>query len=321
MLAGVSQEGYLVIRGLLSTEEVEAAKARLQGTIDCWPHEAPPSVFNAERESPGVPLVDIDPSVLGGTLPTPRARELAVRRVFRLAVHDSHFTSLFSETKFTDLLATAWSTEDISVLQSMALLKPPGTGEKFFHADNAYFRLYPDNVGAYWIALDPVDHSNGAMHVVPKSHHGGVPPHLENVSACNVEAARRDAVAVPLSPGDALLFHGNLLHGTPPNVSVRRRRALQVHYADSFCRPSDRRALEQPPAAAAADSSSGSSSRWSRVVTSPNPVFGPQPTEDDGAGFDCAPTQEGDVCYEPQLWHFRSAELIARGSAQGGRCL
>ena len=48
---------------------------------------------------------------------------------------------------------------------------------------------------------------------------------------------------------------------------------------------------------------------------------GPQPKDDDGAGFDCAPSQEGGVCYEPQYWHFRSAELVVRGQAQGGRCL
>ena len=116
-------EGYLVIRNLLSPEEVEAAKAQLQGTIDTWPRSAPQSVFNAARESPGVPLVDIDPSVLSGSLPTPRARELAVRRIFRLAVHDPYFTKLVAEPRFTDLLAAAWKTEDISVLQSMALVR------------------------------------------------------------------------------------------------------------------------------------------------------------------------------------------------------
>lgn len=311
----IAQEGYLVIRGLLGLEEVEAAKAHLQDIIQCWPHSAPESVFNVDRESPGVPLVDIDPAVLKGSLPTPRARELAVRRVFRLAVHDPFFKDLASKAKFTDLLASAWSTDDISVLQSMALLKPPGTGEKFFHADNAYFRLYPEHVGAYWVALDAVDHSNGAMHVVPRSHIGGVPPHLPNVSAVDVDFARRDAIAVPLSPGDALLFHGNLLHGTPPNVSHRRRRALQIHYANANCRPSDGRALLRR--------GEGGEHKWSRVVSAPNPVYGPHPTDDDGFGFDCAPNQQDDahVCYEPQLWHFRTAETIARGSAQGGRCL
>jgi ectoine hydroxylase-related dioxygenase (phytanoyl-CoA dioxygenase family) len=45
-------------------------------------------------------------------------------------------------------------------------------------------------------------------------------------------------VSVSLRPGDALLFDGDLLHGTPPNDSRRRRRALQFHYAAAHCRPS-----------------------------------------------------------------------------------
>ena len=40
-------------------------------------------------------------------------------------VHDPHFTSLVKEDRFTSLLGEAWGTEDVAVLQSMALLKPP----------------------------------------------------------------------------------------------------------------------------------------------------------------------------------------------------
>ena len=39
------------------------------------------------------------------------------------------------------------------------------------------------------------------------------------------------AVAIPLKPGDALVFHGELLHYTPPNRTTTRRRAVQYHYA------------------------------------------------------------------------------------------
>ena len=74
-----------MIRGMLTAAEVSAAQDRLHDTIDRWPSGAPASVF-AEGEAPGTPLADIDPAVLEGRLETPRARELAVRRLFRLAV-------------------------------------------------------------------------------------------------------------------------------------------------------------------------------------------------------------------------------------------
>ena len=38
-------------------------------------------------------------------------------------------------------------------------------------------------------------------------------------------------LAVPLRPGSVLLFSSLLPHGTPPNRSERRRRALQWHFA------------------------------------------------------------------------------------------
>jgi phytanoyl-CoA hydroxylase len=41
---------------------------------------------------------------------------------------------------------------------------------------------------------------------------------------------------VPLRPGGALFFSGLIHHGTPPNLSGDRRRALQYHYAAADCR-------------------------------------------------------------------------------------
>ena len=39
-----------------------------------------------------------------------------------------------------------------------------------------------------------------------------------------------NALAVPLKPGGLLIFQSLLHHGTPPNLSAQRRRALQFHY-------------------------------------------------------------------------------------------
>jgi phytanoyl-CoA hydroxylase len=44
---------------------------------------------------------------------------------------------------------------------------------------------------------------------------------------------------VPLKPGGVLFFSGLLHHGTPPNTSPLRRRALQFHYASIDCTPLD----------------------------------------------------------------------------------
>ncbi|MDF2671391.1 MAG: phytanoyl-CoA dioxygenase family protein, partial [Paenibacillus sp.] len=83
-----------------------------------------------------------------------------------------------------------------------------------------------------WIALDEARLDNGCMHVIPGTHLEGAVPHFAvrdwQICDSQVEVARD--VVVPLKPGGALFFAGMLHHGTPPNLSEYRRRALQFHY-------------------------------------------------------------------------------------------
>jgi phytanoyl-CoA hydroxylase len=98
----------------------------------------------------------------------------------------------------------------------------------------AYGNLaFDKSVVGIWIALDPAELDNGCMHVIPGSHRGGGAPHyaVRDWQLCDSGVQVETDVAVPLEPGGALLFSGLLHHGTPPNFSVKRRRALQIHYA------------------------------------------------------------------------------------------
>merc|ERR1719159_2041611 len=109
----------------------------------------------------------------------------------------------------------------------MAQLKPPGTGEKRWHMDQGYFRLWPPKVAALWIALDPTDAHNGCMFVAPKTHaqgtaHHGVPkvasdgrpmsehPMQHAFYSVLSKPPLENVFPVPMAPGDAILFDGNL---------------------------------------------------------------------------------------------------------------
>ena len=98
-----------------------------------------------------------------------------------------------------------------------------------------------------------------------------------------------------MAPGDALLFHGDLMHATTPNTSERRRCAVQLHYASGRCRP-----------CRCADEARGATMR------APNPLYPgaqyppAQGGETPAAGFDCAPEATGGEagpCVEPQYWY------------------
>jgi hypothetical protein len=181
-------------------------------------------------------------------------------------------------------------------------------------------------VAAFWIALDSCDVHNGCMFVAPRSHVEGTPKH--GVPSADAEGrpmsddnghifysaleppALDNVHPIAMQPGDALLFHGNLLHFTPPNRTKTRRRGLQFHYAAAGCRPV-----------------SCSSTAIKEKITSPARYYGPAPTDAPtaaaasgaSASFDCAPTDG--ICIEPQYWAYRRAELIASGKHGGPGCI
>jgi len=123
------------------------------------------------------------------------------------------------------------------MLQEMALVKPPRIGgEKPWHQDAAYFRgSDPNLVFGVWIALDPATPENGCMQVIPGSHRRGPVPHIpaEDINLCTIRPEHvhtQQRVALPMQPGDALVFHSLIHHYTAANRSDLRRRALQFHY-------------------------------------------------------------------------------------------
>ena len=127
--------------------------------------------------------------------------------------------------------------ETPKLFANQAMLKPPGIGrEKPWHQDHAYFNLPLDTcIVSAWVALDQATPENGCMRVIPGSHLDGPVVHFNrrDWQICDTDVARNRVIAVPLDPGGVLLWHGRLHHGTPANLSDKRRRALQLHYVPS----------------------------------------------------------------------------------------
>lgn len=120
------------------------------------------------------------------------------------------------------------------LFQDMALLKPPGGGrEKPWHQDHAFFDLDPaEPIVGVWIALDDATAANGAMHIMPGSHRDGPVLHFKrrDLQICDTWVQTHRDTVVPLPSGSALFFDGLMHHGTPPNHTNTRRRAVQFHY-------------------------------------------------------------------------------------------
>lgn len=217
-------EGYLVVENLFDAKLVDTIRHEISRIV---------------AKHPDVPeeLVQMEPGVRNGDV-VPATKELGVRKLSRMSLHNTTFRELAFHPAMK-AIATELLGPDVKLMQSMLLMKPPHLGGvKVWHQDNAYFRLDPNHVLGIWVACDATDAANGCMHVIPGSHldgtqaHGGHGDDYGLVDPPSFDSA----MAVPLQPGDALLFHGDLHHGTPANETKTRRRALQYHYVSSACR-------------------------------------------------------------------------------------
>ena len=117
-------------------------------------------------------------------------------------------------------------------------LKLPRVGSGFpFHQDESF--LFGDALRSVQrfggvnlvIALDPSDAENGGFEVLGRTHTGALLDATYDFSTMNAGVFDEShRVLAPLSPGDALLFHPRLAHGSGPNRSERARRLITLWF-------------------------------------------------------------------------------------------
>ncbi len=226
-IADFRRLGFLAIADVFTPDEVNGAVAGLSRLI--------------AGGDPNYRSIQLEEAGRGREL-VPEEREAYVRKMMDFTPHDARLKAMAEKPAFVAVVERLLGSP-AAVSQEMALLKPPHVGrEKPWHQDMAYFLLDPpDGVLGTWIALDEATAENGCMHVIPGSHRDGPRPHYHDRD-CQLPdedvCVERD-VMVPLAPGGVLFFHSLLHHGTPPNRSSTRRRALQFHFASVHCRKID----------------------------------------------------------------------------------
>lgn len=247
-LARYREDGFLTARGLLTRDEVDAARAELEamtlsdppGCAMIWYEGAirdrlalDPSCdreidakaggvrFAAGQEGSGLPYLD----------PAERARY--VRKLMGFVGPDrpalSHLARHSALTAIVGRLVGGVP----ELFQDMALIKPAQGREKPWHQDHAYFNLALDTpVVGVWIPMGAVTPENGCMHMLAGGHKAGPRPHFKrrDWQLCDDHVEATGRVAVPMGAGDALLFDGKVPHGTPINRTGEHRWAVQFHY-------------------------------------------------------------------------------------------
>jgi ectoine hydroxylase-related dioxygenase (phytanoyl-CoA dioxygenase family) len=146
---------------------------------------------------------------------------------------------------------------DISAMQTMLFLKPPGKPGQGWHQDSFYIPTFPDTLIGAWIAIDDCDEMNGAMWFAQGSQNEPIYPPKEGygfgervlqgiqsvkgVSEVDDEqndlhkvAQKYPNVLVSAKAGDVVFFGGHVLHRSKKNFSTDRfRRSFVSHYCSA----------------------------------------------------------------------------------------
>ena len=143
--------------------------------------------------------------------------------------------ALFEDPRLVELARDALGREEVSPFTSKLNLKRAREGSEFpFHQDFPYWyvRVGEDaaDVVTVMLFLDDADADNGALRVLPGSHHAGPAPRDPNDPTRSLaDPARLDTSCertLEVPAGAVVVFGSLLVHGSSPNTSPDDRRAL-----------------------------------------------------------------------------------------------
>ncbi len=199
----LDQQGYLLLKGVLSPEQVAEVVARAEAL---WAEE-------------------------GAQAGSENYLEPGVRRLANLANKGEEFRRLLVHPAVLDAVhAVLGPRVRISMLNARDAL-PHGTAVQPLHTD-ADHGARADALGylvctAIWM-LDPFSRANGATRLVPGTHRSTA---LPKEVLTDVLAPHRDEVYVTGQPGDVFIFNGHCWHAGGANRTDNARRAILAHYA------------------------------------------------------------------------------------------
>lgn len=223
------RDGYLLLPGLVDPQFLASLNQRFLDIV-------------AGREPvAGAMKIMQDVMVVKGAVQPPTPLH-GVNKLFCL--EDDQVLSAFASLPEVVSCVRSIIGDDIFSLTSNVFNKPPGVdGKHPLHQDLRYFSMRPaSDIVAVWTAMLPTNRENGCLAVIPGSHNAGALTHATpdwdyvNSGFFGIDDVDRDKRQhVAMNPGDTLLFHPLLVHGSGRNRSNDFRRAISVHYASANC--------------------------------------------------------------------------------------
>lgn len=144
-----------------------------------------------------------------------------------------------SENKKIKALLEKNFKEKMSMNNFEIFAKPNKTGKRVpFHQDNFYWNIKNEKAANVWIALNKVDKINGGLIYYKSSHKLGLKAHTvsnvpgtsQEIKADILKKINLDLVQPKLNPGDCIIHHCNVIHGSKANKSNRNRLCIALRF-------------------------------------------------------------------------------------------
>ena len=216
-----SSDGYIIVRNLLTQEEVEVIKWRADQIASGETKHVPEQ--GIELESP-----------IEGEKRTGRSQVESVSNLSNLVPYDGIMRAHATNPKIVGVIADLIG-PDIKLYGDRLTMKPPHhSSDKKYHQDSRSWKeVFPYNLVSCWAALDDATLENGCRWVIPRTHKWGLirETHQQDIEQqVRSGELEQDEVAVELQPGDCTFHHSLLLHGNHKNGSPKRCRGYATYY-------------------------------------------------------------------------------------------
>ena len=228
-IGSFDQDGYLILRNLFSNEEVEVLRREAKRVAKL---DAEGIIKESETSTPKIMLRMHDPES-----PTTSPAYVITARLPRVL----------------GVVQQVLRSKELYIHHSKLNIKAAIEGSVWpWHQDFGQWKLdgivEPDLV-TFMIMLDEATELGGCLHFQPGSHLlGRIDPQLDQSTAYSfyttptedirqVLRQGRKPVAITGHPGDAVLFHCNLLHSSGQNLSAEDRRQIYFCYNPTRNKP------------------------------------------------------------------------------------
>jgi phytanoyl-CoA hydroxylase len=230
-LTQFQREGYLIVRGLVTSGACERMKRLAQEHLAA---QIAPLEYETEVKYPGAPA----------SLDAPGGR--TVRRLLQAYARDPLFRDCATAPAIAGRLQQLLGPQaELSQSHHNCIMtKDPRYGSStHWHRDIRYWAFEKPQLVSVWLALGREHLNNGCLLLLPGSH--ALEFRAEQLDAAQFlrtdleenRALLRTQIAAELDPGDVLFFHCRLLHAAGHNQSADTKFSLVFTYHASDNRP------------------------------------------------------------------------------------